>query len=158
MARRGDAFRMSRSLLLGEEAGRFVAYERSISSVVSSCATTMFPGFSINPRRLFVTKPGPCKRRIISRHPASQLSTLWVTSARFSSHVVAGHRRQPGSTSVPISRNNSACSGPRASHTRKSPKAVSDVWPPDDRFGSCRMNTRPESRSRTSDQRSPLEL
>jgi len=81
MARCGDAFRMSRSLMLGEEAGRFVAYERSISQRSLVVCNDHVSGLLDKPAGgRFVTKPGPCKRRIMSRHPALQLSTLRVMS------------------------------------------------------------------------------
>jgi len=53
------------------------------------------------------------------------------------------------STSVPIRRSSSWCSGPRPSWTRNSPMLVLDERPPDGTLGSCRTNTRPKPTSRT---------
>jgi hypothetical protein len=48
MVRCGSAFRASRSLWLGEEAGALLRMNDRLVSVVGLCVTTLSPGFSIN--------------------------------------------------------------------------------------------------------------
>lgn len=64
-------------------------------------------------------------------------------------------RGGPPSTKAPRRRSNSWCSGPRPPPTRKSPTSMSLVLPPEEAFGSCLTNTRPEPGARMRDHRSP---
>lgn len=130
---------------------RHFLQNRSIPNMKSS-ATVMRAEISREPKepRRFEKKknmPGPEDR-------------LHANQPNPASLPERGSRSRPrqSSRSVPISWSSAWCSGPLPSVRRNCPISVSEVRPPELRFGSCSTIGTPDCGSRTSRQMSPLAL